>query len=136
MEVKFALRATDAAFAIALAAPAPARERGETVPPHLELMIPNIRGKSLVAAAVDYAPGDTSLSHTNEKTAFIFYVLSGSIESQVNDQPKRFYRAGESWYDTPGSSICVSRNESATEPAKLLVIFVVDSGDKALITPN
>ena len=36
MEIKSALRAAGAAFAIALAAPAAAHERGETVAPHFE----------------------------------------------------------------------------------------------------
>ena len=135
MEIKSALRAAGAAFAIALAAPAAARERGETVAPHFERVIPNIPGKSLVAVVVDYAPGGASLPHTHAKSAFIFaYVVSGAIESQVNDQPKRVYHAGESWYETPGSSHRVSRNASATEPAKLLAVFVVDTEDKTLTT--
>ena len=136
MEIKSALRAAGAAFAIALAAPAAARERGETVAPHFERVIPNIPGKSLVAVVVDYAPGGASLPHTHAKSAFIFaYVVSGAIESQVNDQPKRVYHAGESWYETPGSSHRISRNASATEPAKLLAVFVVDTEDKTLTTP-
>src|SRR5689334_644260 len=136
MEIKSALRAVSAAFAIALAAPGAAGERGETVAPHFERLIPNIPGKSLVALVVDYAPGGVSLPHTHAKSAFIFaYVLSGAIESQVNDEPKRVYRAGESWYETPGASHRVSRNASPTEPARLLAIFVVDTGDKALTTP-
>jgi quercetin dioxygenase-like cupin family protein len=136
MEIKSTLRAAGAAFAIALAVPAAARERGETVAPHFERAIPNIPGKSLVAVVVDYAPGGASLPHTHAKSAFIFaYVVSGAIESQVNDQPKRVYHAGESWYETPGSSHRVSRNASATEPAKLLAVFVVDTEDKTLTTP-
>ena len=136
MKIKSALRAAGAAFAIAVAAPACAHGRGETVTPHFERAIPNIPGKSLVAVVVDYAPGGASLPHTHAKSAFIFaYVVSGTIESQVNDQPKRVYRAGESWYETPGSSHRVSRNASATEPAKLLAVFVVDTEDKTLTTP-
>jgi quercetin dioxygenase-like cupin family protein len=135
MEMKFALRATDAAFAIASAAPASTHERGETAIPCFERMTLNIPGKSLVAAAVDYAPGDVSLPHTHANTAFIFaYVVSGAIESQVNNQPKRVYHAGESWYEPPGSSRRVSCNASATEPAKLLAVFVVDTDDKTLAT--
>jgi len=53
----------------------------------------------------------------------------------VNDGPKRVYRAGESWYETPGSIHRVSRNASKTEPAKLLAVFVVDTEDKKLVTP-
>jgi quercetin dioxygenase-like cupin family protein len=85
---------------------------------------------------VDYGPGGASPEHTHAKSAFIFaYVVSGQIESQVNNGPKRVYRAGESWYETPGSTHNVSRNASSTEPAKLLAVFVVDTSDKALTTP-
>jgi quercetin dioxygenase-like cupin family protein len=97
--------------------------------------IPNIPGKSLVALVVDYMPGGASSSHIHAKSAFIFgYVLSGEIESQVNDGPRRVYRAGESFYETPGSRHPVSRNASKTRPAKLLAVFVVDTDEKELTT--
>ena len=125
-----------AVVAIATATSAAAEERGEKVTPHFEQAIPNVPGKSLVALVVDYAPGGASPSHTHARSAFIFaYVLSGAIESQVNDGPRRVYRAGESWYETPGSRHTVSRNASRTEPAKLLAVFVVDTDEKALSTP-
>jgi quercetin dioxygenase-like cupin family protein len=120
--------------AVASATPVRAQQ-GETVTPHFDHAIPNIPGKSLVAIVVDYAPGGASPSHTHAKSAFILgYVLSGAIESQVNDEPARVYRAGESFYETPGSRHPVSRNASKTEPAKLLAVFVVDTTDKPLTT--
>ena len=120
--------------AVAFATPARAQQ-GETVTPHFDHAIPNIPGKSLVALVVDYAPGGASPSHTHAKSAFILgYVLSGAIESQVNDGPARVYRAGESFHETPGSRHPVSRNASKTEPAKLLAVFVVDTKDKPLTT--
>src|SRR6266853_6951699 len=137
MEIKSALRAAGAAFAIALAAPAAARERGETVALHSERVIPNIPGKSLVTVVVDYAPGGASHSHTHAKSAFLYaYVIAGVVESQVNDGPERVYHAGESFYELPGAHHDVSRKASATEPAKLLAVFVVDTDDKALTTPD
>jgi quercetin dioxygenase-like cupin family protein len=85
---------------------------------------------------VDYAPAGASDPHTHAKSAFIFaYVVSGAIESQVNDEPRRVYRAGESWHEMPGSTHRVSRNASTTEPAKLLAVFVVDSDEDVLTTP-
>jgi quercetin dioxygenase-like cupin family protein len=90
----------------------------------------------LVAQFVDYSPGGASLPRAHAKSAFIFaYVVSGEIESQVNDEPKRVYRTGESWYETPGSVHRVSRNASTTVPAKLLAVLVVDTDDKNLTTP-
>ncbi len=125
-----------AAVAIATAMPAATQDRGETVTPHFEQAISNIPGKSLKALFVDYAPGGASLPHVHAKSAFIFaYVLSGQIESQVDDGPKRVYRAGESWYETPGSIHRVSRNASKTDPAKLLAVFIVDTDEKNLTTP-
>ena len=136
MKIRFIVSTAYAAIAIAIAIPSVAHGAGETVTPQFERAITNIPGKSLVAVVVDYAPGGASPSHTHAKSAFIFaYVLSGEIESQVNDGPKRVYRAGESFYETPGSSHRVSRNASSTQPAKLLAVFVVDTGDKELTTP-
>jgi quercetin dioxygenase-like cupin family protein len=137
MKIKSILGAGSAAIAIALAMPAATHDSGERVTLHFEHAIPNIQGKSLVAFIIDYAPGGASPPHVHSKSSFIFaYVVSGAIESQVNDEPKRVYRAGESWYENPGSHHRVSRNASATEPAKLLAVFVADTGDKALTTPT
>jgi quercetin dioxygenase-like cupin family protein len=123
------------AIAIAAATPAAAAGIGETVTPQFQQAIPNIPGKSLVAVVVDYAPGGASHAHIHATSAFIYaYVLSGDIESQVNDGPTKVYHAGESFYETPGSRHRVSRNASKTKPAKLLAVFVVDTDDKELTT--
>jgi quercetin dioxygenase-like cupin family protein len=145
MKIRSILSAACAAAAIATAMPAFAQDAdmhkdmhpgGQTVTPTFQQPITNIPGKSLIAVVVDYAPGGASPSHVHAKSAFIFgYVLSGEIESQVNDGPKRVYREGESFYETPGSRHSVSRNASQTKPAKLLATFVVDTDDKPLTTP-
>lgn len=136
MKIRSLIGAVGAALALTVAMPAAAHGTGEVVTPHFEQAIPNIPGKSLVTLVVDYAPGGASPSHIHAKSAFIFaYVLSGEIESQVNNGPKRVYRAGQSWSETPGDSHPVSRNASKTKPAKLLAVFVVDTDDKTLVTP-
>lgn len=136
MRMRSIFGATCSAIAVAAATPAAAQGVGETVTPHFQHAIPNIPGKSLVAVVVDYQPGGASPSHIHAKSAFIFgYVLSGEIESQVNDGPRQVFRAGESFYETPGSRHPVSRNASKTQPAKLLAVFVVDTDDKELTTP-
>jgi len=57
------------------------------------------------------------------------------IRSQVNDGPVKTYRAGESFSEFPGDVHNVSANASATEPARLLAVFVVDTHDTVLTTP-
>ena len=77
------------------------------------------------------------MSHRHAASAFIYaHVLSGAVRSQVNDEPVKVYHAGENWFEAPGSHHRVSENASATEPAKLLAIFVVDEDDHPLTTPD
>lgn len=136
MTSRFLMAAAFASLAIAPAMVAAAHGKGETVTPNFRQAIPNIPGKSLVTAVVDYAPGGSSPAHTHPKSAFIFaYVVSGEIESKVDDEPARVYRAGESWSEAPGAIHSISRNASKTKPAKLLAVFVVDTDDKELVTP-
>jgi quercetin dioxygenase-like cupin family protein len=135
MKVRTVFGAACAAIAFATAAPAFAHS-GDNVTKNFEQAIPNIPGKSLIAFVVDYAPGGASPPHTHAKSGFIYaYVISGSIESKVNDGASRVYKAGESWSEPPGATHSISRNASKTEPAKLLAVFVVDTNDKALTTP-
>ena len=108
----------------------------EIITKNFAAAIPNIPGKSLIAVEVDYAPGAASPSHTHAKSAFIYaYVISGAIESKVNDGETRIYRAGESWSELPGAIHSISRNASKTEAAKLLAVFVLDTNDDHLTTP-
>lgn len=115
---------------------ATAHETTEKVTPAFRQALPNIPGKSLIAVVVDYAPGAASRPHLHAKSAFIYaYVLSGAIESRVDDGPVQVLHAGESFYEPPGARHLVSRNASTTEPAKLLAVFVLDTGDAPLTTP-
>jgi quercetin dioxygenase-like cupin family protein len=136
MKMRTIIGAASAAIALAIAAAASAHDVGDKVTPNFAQAISNIPGKSLIAVAVDYPPGGASVPHTHAKSSFIYaYVISGSIESKVNDGPTRIYRAGESWSEPPGASHPISRNTSKTAPAKLLAVFVVDTDEKELTTP-
>jgi quercetin dioxygenase-like cupin family protein len=98
--------------------------------------IPNVPGKSIRGVLVEYAPGGSSPAHTHPSSAFIYAtVLEGMIRSQVNDGPVIIYRAGESFSEYPGDRHGVSENASATEPARLLAVFVVDTKEVDLTTP-
>ena len=99
-------------------------------------VLPNVPGKSMKAVLVEYGPGGSSPGHTHPKSAFIYAtVLEGAIRSQVNDGPVMVYRAGESFSENPGDRHGVSANASTTKPARLLAVFVVDTGETNLTTP-
>jgi quercetin dioxygenase-like cupin family protein len=125
------------AAALSFAAATSAHTPGDAVTPNFSHAITNIPGKSLVAVEVSYPPGGASLPHSHAKSAFIYaYVVSGAIESQVDNQPARIYTAGQSFYEEPGAHHRISRNASKSEPAKLLAVFIVDTGDTPLTTPQ
>jgi quercetin dioxygenase-like cupin family protein len=112
-------------------------QNAEQVKAVFEHIIPNAEGKSMVAVVVNYPPGAKSAAHHHAKSAFIYaYVLSGSVRSQVDDEPAKVYRAGEGFYEVPGSHHRISENASDKDPASLLAIFVVDSKDKPLTIPD
>jgi quercetin dioxygenase-like cupin family protein len=99
--------------------------------------IPDISGKRLVSILVDYPPGTSSVPHRHAASAFIYaYVLSGEIRSQVNDEAVRVYKQGEWWFENPGSRHLVSANASKTRSASLLAVFIVDSAEDELTTPE
>lgn len=125
------------AVTLQAAAAEPEAAHAETVKPVFAHEIPNVPGKSLVSAVVTYAPGAKSPAHHHAGSAFVYaYVLSGSIRSEVDDQPVKIYHAGESFFEVPGAHHKISENASDTEPASLLATFVVDSADHALTTPD
>ena len=43
--------------------------------------------------------------------------------------PVQTYRQGENWVEQPGDHHVLAENTSQTEPAKLLVVFIADTGD-------
>lgn len=97
----------------------------------------NVPGKSLEGVAVSYPPGAKSAAHHHAKSAFIVaYVISGAVRSQVEGEPARVYHAGETWTEIPGAHHTISENASATEPAELLAVFLLDTGDGPLTTDD
>ncbi|NIJ32190.1 cupin domain-containing protein [Sphingomonas oligoaromativorans] len=99
-------------------------------------VLPNVPGKSIKGVLVEYGPGGSSPGHTHARSAFIYAtVLEGAIRSQVNNGPVTTYTAGQSFSEMPGDRHGVSANASATKPAKLLAVFVVDTNEKELTIP-
>jgi len=99
--------------------------------------IPNIPGKSLKIVEVTFAPGAIDGPHRHARSAYIYaQVLEGAISSQVDDEPVRIFRTGEHWTEQPGAHHAASGNASKTQPAKLLAVFIVDSDDTILTTPD
>ena len=91
--------------------------------------LPRLNGDHLKATVVEvhYGPGESSPPHSHP-CAVIGYVVAGALRTQVKGEPEATYKAGESFFEPPGSDHLVSANASTTEPASLLAIFVADDG--------
>lgn len=98
--------------------------------------LPNIAMEDweVTVSYVDYAPGRVGQPHHH--AGFVLaYVLEGAIVTKISGQEERTYRAGEMFFEPPGSTHEVSNNASATEPAKLLAMIFAKKG-VPLTTPG
>ena len=93
-------------------------------------LLPNVPGKRITVTVVSYAPGQKSGQH-HHPGSVVAYVLSGAIRSENSATgPVKVYKAGESFFEPPGSHHLISENASAKEPASLLAVHVADDGAK------
>lgn len=132
MKALHLLAAPLAVFALAVSASAFAHDPSEKVTVLQDEALKNVPGKKAMMIEVDYKPGQASIAHKHEGTAMA-YVISGSVISQVKGEKAKTYKAGEYWYEPAGSEHLVSKNGSATKPAKLLVFMVLSPDEKVLI---
>jgi quercetin dioxygenase-like cupin family protein len=93
----------------------------------------DMNGWAVTTVEVNYAPGGSSTAHRHPGLTFA-YVLEGEIASKVGDEPEKTYAAGEMWMETPGQLHAVSRNASASKPARLLAVLLAEKG-KPLTSP-
>jgi quercetin dioxygenase-like cupin family protein len=94
--------------------------------------LPDIPGKTGDILIVEYAPGESSATHRHNANTFV-YVLEGSVIMQVEGGVIVTLHEGETFYENPDDIHSVSKNASETDPAKILVFFVKDTGVPASI---
>ncbi|WP_223190657.1 cupin domain-containing protein [Nonomuraea terrae] len=92
--------------------------------------LPNVKGKTFTSAIVDFPPAGRAAPHRHGSAFLYAYVLEGSVRSRLDDEPARTYRQGEDWVEKPGAHHVLAENTSKTEPAKLLVVFISDTGQE------
>ena len=97
------------------------------VSPLLTQPLAGIAGKEGVMLTVEYPPGVASPAHRHNANTFV-YVLEGSVVMQVAGGKAVTLSAGQTFYESPSDIHAVSRNASATQPAKILVFMVKDVG--------
>jgi quercetin dioxygenase-like cupin family protein len=114
------------ATAIAAASTRPS----ETLKPLLQQALPNVKGKTFTSAIVAFPPNAKALPHRHGQAFVYAYVLEGTVRSKLDDKAVTTYHQGENWVEQPGAHHVLTENASGTKPAKLLVVFVSNTGDK------
>jgi quercetin dioxygenase-like cupin family protein len=78
-------------------------------------------------------PGSSSTPHRHPGHHTFGYVLEGTYEVQIDNGPARQLKAGEAFYEPPGSLHAVSRNPSKTERVRYLIFQVADPAQPATV---
>ena len=102
----------------------------ETLTPLLEQSLPNVKGKTFTSAVVDFPPNARAMPHRHGEAFVYAYVLQGTVRSELAGKPVNTYHQGENWIEPPGAHHVLTANTSPTKPAKLLVVFISNTGDK------
>jgi quercetin dioxygenase-like cupin family protein len=101
--------------------------------PLFEQPLPNVKGKTFTSAIVYFPPNARAAPHRHGSAFVYAYVLEGTVRSQLAGEPVRTYHQGQYWVEPPGAHHLLTENTSRTKPAKLLVIFISNTGAKLKI---
>jgi quercetin dioxygenase-like cupin family protein len=107
------------------------------VTPLMAQPLPGFAGpeKEGSVALVEFPPGASSAAHRHNAHVFV-YVFEGSLVMQVKGGQQVTLKAGDTFYEKPDDIHVVSKNASATAPAKILTFFVKDKGAPATVPAN
>src|SRR5450631_2716158 len=105
-----------------------AQDIKRTVLEKYDLSVP---GREGVLAQVEFAPGSKEPRHTHPGDGF-GYVMEGSLALSQEGKPVAHLKTGDAFF-IPAGVVHTGANEG-TEPAKVLVTFIVEKG-KPMTSP-
>ena len=91
--------------------------------------------RTVQAVTIELAPGAEASRHRHD-VAVMAYVLEGTVENQFNGGKSETHREGESWWEATGTVQDVARNVSKTARARLLIVYVGETGKAATVRMN
>jgi quercetin dioxygenase-like cupin family protein len=108
---------------------------GATATPVVTQALAGIPGKETLLVTVDYPPGVASAPHRHNANTIV-YVLEGTVVMGVGGGKEVTLTKGQTFYESPTDVHTVSRNASATQPARILAILIKDIGAPATVPAN
>jgi|SRR3954447_6243262 len=92
--------------------------------------LPDLQGKEALVRANTYPPGTSNPPHRHDAHVFL-HVLEGQLIVQLKGGAPVTLNAGDTYYEAPSDIHVMSRNPSATVPAKALIFMVKEKGAPA-----
>ncbi|HXE51623.1 MAG TPA: cupin domain-containing protein [Tepidisphaeraceae bacterium] len=83
---------------------------------------------------VTMGPGQAGASHRHPGPAFV-YVVEGTYELGIDDQPTKVYHAGETFQEPAGCLHRVSRNPAENGNTRLIAVILHPRSAKDIVIP-
>ena len=107
---------------------------GRSASPLLQEPLAKLSNQEVSAISLVAAPGAAMPGAHQHPGAVFAYLVRGEIESQVDPDPPKIYRAGDVFYEPPMHAHRLFRNRSQTEPAELVIFEVADKDQPLAIS--
>jgi len=90
---------------------------------------------AVTVVEVTIEAGQAGVPHRHPGPGFV-YVLEGTYELGIDDQPTKLYKAGETFYEPTGCLHRVSRNPSSTKRTRLIAFVLHPRDAKEIAIPE
>jgi quercetin dioxygenase-like cupin family protein len=97
----------------------------------LETPLDGVEGKTVIIKQFEFPPGHVGGWHTHTGPVFV-YVLEGKLTIDTENTGSQSISAGELYKEPVGTKM-QPRNQSATEPTKVIAFQVSDEGKPMMI---
>jgi quercetin dioxygenase-like cupin family protein len=97
--------------------------------------LPQLPGKTVTTAVVDFPPGAYSPAHRHPGSVTVF-ITEGTVRSQLQGEPPIDYTHGQTFFEAPGTLHVFAENPDPVRHAQLVAFFVTDEHCGPLTIPE
>jgi quercetin dioxygenase-like cupin family protein len=95
--------------------------------------LPDLPGREVRITLLERGPGAASPPHRHPGHHVFGYVIEGTYEFGLNNQPPRLLKAGDVFYEPPGALHSTSRNPSKDENMKIVIFMVAEQKNPSTV---
>lgn len=90
---------------------------------------------AMTMVEVTFGPGGAGTPHRHPGPAFV-YVVEGTYELGIDDQPAKRYKAGDTFEEPAGALHRVSRNPDSSGNTRLIAVVLHPRDGKDIVIPE